>query len=315
MKTKGQSGSESRKPSPLNSSELKSITRDPESWKRLWLQAKERSPVNRRERRGKGAELERWNVRAAGYARHGESEGSQGRREQILTWLEQAGAFRPGCRVLDIGAGPGNFAIPMARKAAEVVAVEPAREMFRILEQRVESSGIKNIHILPKTWEEVNPGAEGWEGAFDLAFASMSPGVANPDMLEKMVCTSRAFCYLSGWSGDRWGPWGLAQRDLWPLIFDEELGDYPSDILYPFGLLYAQGYRPELRFVRSLIDLEMDVVEAAAGLVDHFNRYVEVGSSVREIITAYVHRNSRQGVFRQTATACQGFMLWPVGRD
>jgi SAM-dependent methyltransferase len=292
-----------------------SLTRDPEQWKRLWLEAQKDSPVNRRELRGEPAEVERWNLRASSYAEHSESEESRNRRDQILTWLENEGALQPSFRVLDIGAGPGNFAIPLSRKVAEVVALEPAEEMVSILERRIGDEGIENIRVVQKTWEEVNNVGEDWKGAFELVFASMSPGISNPQMLEKMIASSRVFCYLSGWSGGRWGKWGLAQREIWPLLFGEELGDYPGDILYPFGMLYALGYRPELRFFRPRVHLEMSAEEAIEGLIDHFNRYVEGGPDIRKTITSYVQRNSRMGIFRQVSTTCQGFMLWPVARD
>jgi hypothetical protein len=134
-------------------------------------------------------------------------------------------------------------------------------------------------------------------------------------MLEKMMDASRGLCYLSGWSGGRWGKWGLAQEELWPLIFTEELGDYPSDILYPFGMLYAMGHRPELRFLQPRVHLEMYAEEAIQGLVEHFERYVEVDAVIRNIITGYVESNSRSGTFINEGSTCQGFMLWSVSRD
>jgi hypothetical protein len=291
------------------------ITRNLELWKRLWLEAKERSPVNRRERRGKQSEIERWNLRASSYAEHSESEESRDRRNQIMTWLENEGALQLKFQALDIGAGPGNFSVPLSRKVAEVVALEPAEEMVSILERRIGDGGSENVRFVQKTWEEVDLIAEGWRGSFDLVFASMSPGVSNPDMLEKMIAASRTFCYLSGWSGGRWGKWGLAQSELWPEIFQEELGDYPSDILYPFGMLYALGYRPQLRFYQPRVHLEMSAEEAIEGLVDHFNRYEEIGPAIRRTITSYVQRHSRAGTFSQESTTCQGFMLWRVEMD
>jgi SAM-dependent methyltransferase len=290
----------------------RTISSNPAAWRRYWLEAKNRSPANRRERHDDSETMERWSDRAPGYAEHSESEASRARREWVLDWLEGAGALQAGYRVLDIGAGPGNYAIPMANKAAEVTAVEPARGMAAILERRVEAAGIGNIRIVEKSWEEVDLQALGWKAAFDLVFASMSPGVSHPDMLEKMIVASGSFCYLSGWSGDRWGKWGLAQAELWPQIFGEELGDYPSDVLYPFGMLYASGYRPELRFVRPGVHLEMEVEQAVRELADHFDRYVEVDEKIRGTIHTYVRANSRGGTFSQEYTTCQGFLLWSI---
>jgi len=288
------------------------ITSNPELWKRYWLEAKKRSPVNRRELAGERAEIERWNARACGYAEHTDTDQSRERHDQILNWLERRGALQAGFRVLDIGAGPGNYAVLLSPRVEEVVAVEPAASMTMILKQRIAKQNIGNVRIAQKTWEEVSLAAEGWQGAFDLVFASMCPGVGTPDTLAQMIGASKNFCFLSGWSGSRWGKWGLSQSELWPRIFGEQLEDYPSDILYSFGLLYALGYRPELRFLRPQVHLEMDPQEAIDGLIEHFSRYTRITSAMRETIDAHVAGYSRGGKFSQRYTTCQGFMIWQV---
>ena len=298
-----------RKKSPVPG---EAITNNSETWKRYWLDAKRRSPVNLRgDRRGE-AEIQRWNVRASGYAQHSESEGSRERRQQIIGWLENRGALQEEFRVLDIGAGPGNYAAMMSRQVAEVTAVEPATSMTTILKNRITKEGHENIRIRQKTWEKVSLAAESWHKAFDLVFASMCPGVGSPDMLEKMIEASRNFCYLSGWSGCRWGKWGLSQSELWPRIFSEQLDSYSSDILYPFGMLYALGYRPELRFLQPRVHLEMDTEEAIDGLAEHFSRYTRITAEIRKTVELYVLSYSQGGRFSQAYTTCQGFMLWQV---
>lgn len=290
------------------------LTRDSRAWGRHWLQAKARSPVNVRERRGRREELHHWNRRAQSYAQHAQSEASRARKDWVLDWLDAVGALSPGGRVLDIGAGPGGYALPLAARAAEVVALEPAEGMCAILAERIRRGGVGNIQVVQSTWEEADLSTRGWQKTFDLVFASMSPGVSSPETLEKMLAASRGWCYLSGWSGSRWGRWGLAQEELWPGIFGEALGDYPSDVLYPFGLLYALGYRPTLRFERPEVHLEMAAADAVAGLVEHFDRYVAVDTNVRRIIEDYVTRSSSgaDGLFRQDFLTCQGFMIWRV---
>ncbi len=288
------------------------ITRNAEQWRQLWLQSKARSPVNRREQRGLPAEIERWNQRACSYAEQTETERNRRRRDRVLRWLAEEGCLRREFRVLDIGAGPGSFAASLARTAAEVVALEPVSAMVAILKRRIAVAKITNIQVVPKSWQEIDLAAEGWRGAFDLVFASMTPGVSDPQTLQKMVGASRRFCYLSGWSGAVWGRWGRAQADLWPRLFGEKLGDYPSDVLYAFGLLYALGFRPQARFYHSELDLEMPQAGAVEGLVEHFQRYGEIDAEVRRVIEVYVNERSEKGIFRQEGKACQGFLLWRV---
>ena len=57
----------------------------------------------------------------------------------------------PARSVLDIGAGPGTLALPWARRARQVTAVEPSLAMVKRLERHIAEGGISNIRILPKS--------------------------------------------------------------------------------------------------------------------------------------------------------------------
>jgi len=285
------------------------------AWRRAWLRARRRSPANRRERHDRAAQLEGWSGRAASYAEHTDSPGSRRHRSEILDWLQAEGAVARPARVLDIGAGPGNYALSLAARAAEVVALEPAEGMCRLLRERLGREGVGNVQVVQQTWEEIAPSPLGWHGAFDLVFGSMSPGASSPEALEKRLDCARAWCYLSGWAGDLWSRWGLARRELWPLLFGERLGGYPNDVLYPFGLLYALGHRPALRFERPAVRLEMPAAEAAEALVQHFTRYAKIGAGRQRVIAQYVAQRSTEGVFRQEFHTCQGYLLWRIQRN
>jgi SAM-dependent methyltransferase len=58
--------------------------------------------------------------------------------------------------VVDVGAGAGRFAIPLARSVARVVAVEPSEAMRAALEADAQRAGVANIEIVPSRWEETN---------------------------------------------------------------------------------------------------------------------------------------------------------------
>ena len=79
----------------------------------------------------------------------------------------------PGARVLDIGAGPGTLALPLAPRVREVVAVEPAEGMVAVLEEHLARDGIGNVRTVRKRWEDVDP-ARDLDGEFDLVLASFS---------------------------------------------------------------------------------------------------------------------------------------------
>jgi len=65
-----------------------------------------------------------------------------GRVEEIRDQIAESVA-RPGVRVLEIGCGPGTMAALLARRGAEVVAIDTSGDMLREAERKLEASEIK----------------------------------------------------------------------------------------------------------------------------------------------------------------------------
>lgn len=286
-----------------------SLTANTDFWISLWEEAKHKSPMKKRRRRTEEEMIENWNRRAKEFARHAKDKKSQKRQQRVLDFLEQEGALQKGFKVLDIGAGPGNFAVPMAYIVDQVTALEPAFEMVKILQQRAAENQLSNIKIITRTWQDIELEKEGLVGQFDLVFASMSPGIQDGETLKKMINASRGYCYLSCFSGRRWGK---AYSELWQLFFNEDMGDNPGDIIYPFGVLYSMGYRPNLRFINHHWVSELPVEEAVENITSFFENYMDITPDVRKTIEAYTAKHSDNGIFRQETNSCSGMMVWQV---
>jgi SAM-dependent methyltransferase len=90
-----------------------------------------------------------WDQRAGRYARRVQSlDPTTDPLTQMLL-----GLARPGETVLDVGAGTGRYAIPLAAIASRVTAVEPAQAMRAQLEQALGAGGPTNIDLVASTWE------------------------------------------------------------------------------------------------------------------------------------------------------------------
>ncbi len=63
----------------------------------------------------------------------------------------------PGETWLDIGAGAGRFALPLARVAAEVVALEPSRGMLDALREEMATHGVTNVRPVEARWPAPDP--------------------------------------------------------------------------------------------------------------------------------------------------------------
>ncbi|GAB4271421.1 MAG: class I SAM-dependent methyltransferase [Candidatus Rifleibacteriota bacterium] len=92
-----------------------------------------------------------WNERAEDFARKAHSVEARRDAENFLAnfdWDENE-------TVLDVGAGPGSFAIPLARKVKKVVATDFSLEMLEQLKFRAAQENIENIEMLPGRWLEL----------------------------------------------------------------------------------------------------------------------------------------------------------------
>jgi molybdenum cofactor cytidylyltransferase len=68
--------------------------------------------------------------------------------------LEEA---RPGESWLDVGAGAGRFALPVARRVREVVAIDPSERMLTALREIADEHAIGNVRTILARWPMPDP--------------------------------------------------------------------------------------------------------------------------------------------------------------
>ncbi|MFW3170697.1 class I SAM-dependent methyltransferase [Geodermatophilus sp. CPCC 206100] len=76
-------------------------------------------------------------------------------------------------RVLDVGGGSGNFAVPLARLGHEVTVVDPSADALATLRRRAETAGVgprvRGVQGDGDQLHQVVPAGDGAEGSYDLA--------------------------------------------------------------------------------------------------------------------------------------------------
>lgn len=72
----------------------------------------------------------------------------------ILDLLLAEPSINAGATLLDVGAGAGRFAIPLARAVRAVTAVEPSAALRAILREDATAAGLSNLRIVEAAWEE-----------------------------------------------------------------------------------------------------------------------------------------------------------------
>ena len=147
--------------------------------------------------------------------------------------------IRPEYRILDVGAGPGTLAIPLARIAAHVTAVEPSEGMLACLHENIREEGLSNITVVPKGWEDVDIKAD-LNPPYDVVLASYSLGF--PDLREgllKMDAVASTYVYIF-WFADMMSPWQRNYGEIWEQLYGvpRPSGRKPNIV---FNLLLQMG--------------------------------------------------------------------------
>jgi len=268
-------------------------------WNELWKALHVSSPERAEKDRNPAAH---WDKRAAAYRRVTRDERSATEQELAILGVQ------PGETVLDMGAGTGRLAVPVARTAAHVTALDPSEGMLAILRERMAAEGLTNYSCLRKRWEDATIGRD--VEPHDIVVAAFSLGFYDlAAALEKLDAAARRAVYIFWHAGEWRNPGEMA---LYRTVFgDEAAGEkgYP-DYIFPVNILHDAGIYPNVRIYRAAWDAVYDSVEdAARAWAAMHNPGMEDLTPVREYFTR-VLRKDGSGKYIETAVRPTAAVWW-----
>jgi SAM-dependent methyltransferase len=234
----------------------------------------------------------------------------KGFRVNRQSWLEETLRTLPlktDSRVLDIGSGPGNLAVSLASRAGHVTAIEPAKGMRKVLDEKRREYGLGNITCIPKHWEEVDFKAD-LDAPYDLVIAAFSLTMFDiRDALHKMNEVACGGVFVD-WFMDEPG-WEAESRWLMPLLRGEGYTPLPKcDILLP--IIEELGISPR---TQSYSFVHTETFTSMEDAVKHYSRYYGADDQrSRDILTRYLrdHLQSDVAGFRHSMPADCLRMSW-----
>jgi len=262
-----------------------------ELWKAIHASSSERSEKDR-------DPAAVWDKRAAAYQRATRDEKKATERE--LSLLD----MRPEDTVLDVGAGTGRLAVPIAGQAAHVTALDPSAGMLSHLRERMASEGRTNYSCVQMRWEDVSVGRD--IGQHDVVIAAFSLGFYDlAAALQKMDGAARRAVYLFWHAGEWRNPDEMA---LYRTVFGEEAAmkkGYP-DYIYLVNILHDAGIYANVRIYHAVWDTVYNSVEEAArNWVEMHNPELEDISPVlahfSRVLSQDASGKSRESAVRRTA--------------
>lgn len=213
--------------------ELDNCTYDDLDWNLLWQ--------NARAKRGWSSKgPSDWDKKSASFA-------SRNSDSPFTRLFLQYLPITPETTVLDIGCGPGTLAIPLARKARSVTAMDFSAGMLDILRESAQKEHLANINVVQCAWED------DWEQkkipVHDITIASRSLNVKDlSTAIDKLNRYAAKYVFIA----DR----------ISPTPFDPELYEAVGrsfqsgpDYIYTLNTLYTKNIHPNV----AIIELEREL--------------------------------------------------------
>ena len=224
------------------------------------------------------------------------------RREDEPALAVLRSLVRPGERWLDIGAGGGRYALPLALLAGEVIALEPSDGMLGVLRDGMAEHGIANVTVRQARW----PIADSVEADVALiAHVGYDVEAIGP-FLDAMEVSVRRLCVaVLLWRRPTW-----AADELWPIVHGQARATLPA--LPEFlALQLARGRPFELRLVEH-VPTSYESIEQALTFA-RMQTWVRPGGEKDRVLQALVaervtERDGRYAFSWEPATL--GIVTW-----
>ncbi|NCC69228.1 MAG: class I SAM-dependent methyltransferase [Clostridia bacterium] len=231
-----------------------------------------------------------WDLRAKSFGEAHKKSGMD-HSDKVTQLLLEKGVLA-NRNVLDIGGGTGRYAVPFAEKAREVTIADISTEMLKIAKNNAESAGRRNLQYVKLNWSDANLTALGWEKHFDLAFASMCPGVRSKEDLEKMCAASRGWCQINQFIEWKDNISEMLRQDLKVESFPDPHNDRDA-VQAIFNLLWTKGYEPEISYQKEFGRQVLSVDEAMTHFLRIFGEAAtENGVELRTLLAGYASGGS-----------------------
>lgn len=164
---------------------------------------------------------------------------------------------------LDIGAGAGALAMPLAKRLKKVTVVEPAPAMIRVLKEESELQGLKNLNIIALPWEESNVGEH------DIIICANLPSFV-VDALGFLEQTRKLGRYIFHIQNVNPNKDKFFYKELYPIIFKKEY-EKKVDYLDSYIRFHEHGIYANVNIIEYNFDQPFDDLDEA---VDFWKEYL-----------------------------------------
>lgn len=251
----------------------------------------------------KAASVELWDSTAAGFGRHE----AVFDNDPFLTLLESNHLFGPDSRVLDVGCGTGRYALAFARRCREVVGIDLSPAMLDIAEEKASEARVRNATFKLGDWHALDTAAAGFERAFDLVIAHMTPAIQGAESFLALGRASRGACAMAK---------PIRRTD--PVLAELAAavgaptrgGSADEDIARAFSLLYLRGLEPRIDYRKETWTSHRSLPEARTIYLNRLKTRYPIDSAAASRFESCLASLAKDGFVSETVDTTVATVFW-----
>ncbi|EHQ91093.1 class I SAM-dependent methyltransferase [Desulfosporosinus youngiae] len=270
---------------------------DIEQYTRLWSEGKVANPS--------GASF--WDNRADEFNKLVSRGTPDQRIGKIVEFMFSNNLLSKDSSVLDIGCGPGGFAVEFAKISREVTGLDISAKMLDYAQKNAAVANLPNVSFKNLNWDEVNLEEYGWEKRFDLVAAINSPGIHDQITLEKMIAASRGYCFLSNFVDRSDSVQDIIRTEVLQ-IKDPKF--YVNTVYCIFNILWLIGYYPYITYVDTDREHVRSLEEACIYYGTLFEAVNNSDDQKYILIRNYLEKISQNGFVHERVRTKTAWIYW-----
>ncbi|MGI5900986.1 MAG: class I SAM-dependent methyltransferase [Desulfitobacteriia bacterium] len=252
-----------------------------------------------------GKSRQAWDRRAEDFnSRHHDE-----RQEKILELLLEKGMLDSNSTVLDVGCGPGKFAIDFAQRAKRVVGVDISPKMLQYARENAAAQGLNNIEFKDLDWHSADLSALNWEREFSLVTAIMSPAIISRAGLEKIIAASKEYGLICHFVERHDSVSDRIKREVLGQNPEHKFGN--TSLYCSFNVLWIYELFPEIVYFDLERELSRSVAEIYRSSIARFEMREELSEAQKtEIKNCLEKMADKNGIVTEKTTSKIACIFW-----
>lgn len=254
------------------------------------------------------AALIRWNQEAA---RFGAMKQPTLQSSLCLKMLQQEGLLEGGGRGLDVGCGGGQYSLALEKFGFSMHGTDFSPNMIGEAEKNNEACA-SHCTFSVDDWHSLDLREKGWEKAFDLVMAHMTPAILNADCFLRLIGASRKAVFLQKPTRRS----SELQTEINKLLnIHADRSHLDDSFAQAFSIAWLKGFSPKTGYEEAVWEAEMSIPEAVRFYSSRLKDYYSLQPGDPEKIETYLREKFPDGTVKDVTHTHLAALLFRVDQE